>query len=310
VRENLTSQTRHNGVHERLANGLGWFSIGLGVAEVVAPGKVAGLIGAPNRNRTRKVLRTYGFREIAAGVGILSNRRPAGWVWGRVGGDLMDLASLGSAMNSRGANRTRLMTATAAVLGVTALDVVCGQQLTAQTNGHAKSADHSVRIAKSAIIDRSAEDLYRFWRNLENLPAFMTHLESVQVTGNRSHWKAKGPLGKTVEWDAETTGDEPDSRIAWRTLGGSIVEHSGSVRFERAPGGRGTLVTVEMNYMPPGGAIAAKAARLAGMDPGDRIERELHAFKQLMETGEIVKSDASIYPGMHAAQPSAEPVPA
>jgi uncharacterized membrane protein len=289
---------------ERLANALGWFSIGLGLAELAAPRALAQLIGVKDEDKTRNVLRGYGMREIAAGIGILSRPQPAGWLWGRVAGDLLDLSSLGSALGSSRSNRVRVGAATAAVIGVTALDVRCALQLQrgSTTGGSAKTGD--VRVTKTIIVNRSPEEVYRFWRDLANLPTFMKHLESVQVTGdNRSHWKATGPGGKTVEWDAEIVEDQPNTRIAWRSLEGSDIDNSGSVQFERAPGGRGTLVRVELRYTPPGGVVSATLAKLFGEEPGQQVDDDLRAFKQVLETGEVVKSDASIHRGMHVAQP-------
>ncbi len=299
---------------ERLANGLGWFSIGLGLAELAMPGKLAQFIGIPDKDRSLSVMRFYGLREIAAGVGILSQPKPTGWLWARVAGDAVDLVSLGSAMADDNADRTKVATATAAVLGVTALDILCAQRLSGNGNtqsGAGNTSEQSsgkseVRLTQTIIINRSAEELYRFWRDFNNLPDFMAHLASVQVTGgNRSHWVANGPGGKKVEWDAEIVDDQPNSHIAWRSLPGSDVDNSGSVRFERAPGGRGTLVKVQIEYAPPGGVLGAKIAKLFREEPGQKVEDDLRAFKQLMETGEVAKSDASIHRGMHAARPSA-----
>ena len=289
---------------ERLANALGWFSIGLGLAELAAPRALAQLIGVKDEDKTRDVLRGYGMREIAAGIGILSRPQPAGWLWGRVAGDLLDLSSLGSALGSSRSNRVRVGAATAAVIGVTALDVRCALQLQrgSANGGSAKTGD--VRVTKTVIVNRSPEEVYRFWCDLANLPTFMKHLESVQVTGdNRSHWKATGPGGKTVEWDAEIVEDQPNTRIAWRSLEGSDIDNSGSVQFERAPGGRGTLVRVELRYTPPGGVVSTTLAKLFGEEPGQQVDDDLRAFKQVLETGEVVKSDASIHSGMHVAQP-------
>lgn len=292
--------------HERLANGLGWFSIGLGLAEVVAPQKLANLIGVADGSKTRNVLRAYGAREIAAGVGILTRPRPAGWMWGRVAGDVLDLTSLGSAMASSGVNRTRVAIATAAVAGVTALDVCCGQELSRSSGRGASEQRGKIRTLKSIIVNRSTEDVYQFWRDFSNLPTFMSHLNSVEMQDDkRSHWKMKAAAGRTVEWDAEMVEDQPNSRIAWRSLGNSDVNHSGSVAFEPATGGRGTVVKVELQYEPPGGALTANIAKLFRAEPGQQIEDDLRAFKQVMETGEVTKSDASIHSGMHAAQPPA-----
>lgn len=295
-----------NGNGERLASALGWFSIGLGVAELLAPTALAKLIGVKDRSRTRNLLRIYGVREIAAGVGILTQPQSAGWVWSRVAGDLVDLSSLGSALNSSRSNRGRVGTATAAVLGVTALDVLCAQQLSQDSANGGAVQNRSIHdVTKTIIIDRPAEEIYRYWRDLSNLPGFMKELESVQVLGNtRSHWRARAAAGKTVEWDAEIVDDQPNSSIAWRSLEGSDFENSGSVRFEHAPGDRGTLVRVELRYTPLGGVIGAGIAKFFRAEPGQQIEQDLRSLKQLMETGEIAKSDASIHRGMHPAQPS------
>jgi len=293
---------------DQIATGLGWFSIGLGLTEILAPGSLARFIGVSDDDGNRSLLRFYGIREVAAGVGILTQPRPAGWLWGRVAGDLLDLASLGNAMKSDRNEPSKLTAATAAVVGVTALDVYCARQL---SNGHSQQAgvaeDSGVEVRKSVFINRPPEEVYRFWHNFQNLPRFMTYLESVQETGNgRSHWVANATGGRRVEWDAEITDDQPNSLLAWRSLEGSDIPNSGSVRFEAAPGNRGTYVKVEMRYDPPGGAVGAAIAKLFGTEPGQQIDHDLRLFKQIIETGEIVKSDASIHSGMHPAQPPAE----
>ncbi len=240
---------------ERLANGLGWFSIGMGLAQVIAPEKVAQLVGVRTAEGTCSVLRTCGYCEIAAGIGILY-AQPL----------------------SRRKSRDR--------------------------GGRVAASNDSGQVKKTLIINRPPDEVYRFWRDLEKLPSFMSNLESVRVTGERtSHWKAKGPAGSTFEWEAEITEDQPNSRIAWRSIGSSEVNNSGTVRFDRATGGRGTLLTVELQYAPPGGAISASVAKLFGSEPGQRVEQDLRLLKQILETGEIAKSDASIHEGMHMAQP-------
>jgi hypothetical protein len=132
----------------------------------------------------------------------------------------------------------------------------------------------------------------------------------VQTTGDgRSHWKAKAPAGTTVEWDAETVADRPNELIAWRSLPGSAVDNSGVVRFVPAPGQRGTEVHVELSYTPPAGALGATAAMLFGTEPGQEISEDLRVFKQVIETGEVVRSDASIHRRPHSAQPPERPIP-
>jgi uncharacterized membrane protein len=273
---------------EKIARGLGWFSIGLGVAEILAPRSLAKLIGL--RGNPSGLLRMLGAREITSGIGILTGRQPnANWMWSRVGGDAMDLALLGGAFRSRKSNRNKLAMATAAVAGVTALDAICSQRLS-RLNG-ARGAG-VVRVAQAVTINRSPEELYRFWRDFQNLPRFMKHLESVRATGDRrSHWSAKAPAGRTVEWDAEITEDRPNELIAWRSLEGSDVDSVGSVRFERAPGGRGAIVRVEMRYSPPAGRVGATVAKLLGEGPEWRIKDDLRRFKQIMEAGEIITTE-------------------
>ena len=288
---------------ESLTNGLGWFSIGLGLAEVAAPGALAGMIGIRDSSKNRTLLRLYGLRELAAGVGILTQPRPAGWLWARVGGDVVDLLSLTSAAESPRNGKARLGLAMASVLGVTAADIFCAAQL---SEGKPAGEGSSEAMAvKSIIVDRPIEEVYNFWRDFEQLPRFMSYLQSVRYTGDRrTHWIAKGPAGTKIAWDAETTAEEPNRLIAWRSVEGSEFENSGSVRFERAPGNRGTLVRVELDYSS--NRAASALGKLMRMDLGRRIVHDLRRFKQVMEIGEITKSEASVHTGMHAAQP--EPV--
>lgn len=274
----------------KLAQGLGWFSLGLGLAELLAPravAKVAGLQGAHTG-----LIRLYGLREIASGVGIFSQRKPAEAVWSRVAGDAIDLASLGSAFAAPGAKKGRLAFATASVLGVTALDVMCAQQLSSSNGSH----NREVEVTRSVVINAPAEQLYNYWHNFEQLPSFMKHLESVTATGDRrSHWIAKAPGGTTVEWDAEVTEDEPNHRIAWRSDQNADVYNSGSVTFEPAVGGRGTVVRVEMRYEPPFGWLGVTLAKLFGEEPEQQVSEDLRRFKQVIETGEVVLSEATLF---------------
>ena len=279
---------------ESLAVGLGWFSIALGAAEVLAPGSVARLIGVNERDENSTTwLRAMGAREIGNGLAILAQPDRAAWLWSRVGGDALDLSLLGSAMAQDDADRGRLGAATAAVLGVAALDLVCARQLSSEgSRPVGRARQRGVRVERTETINRSIDEVYQFWRNFENLPRFMRHLESVEVIGERrSRWRAKGPAGLTVEWEAETLQDRENEWIAWRSVEGSQVENSGSVRFARAPGARGTEIRVQLLYVPPAGAIGRGIAWLFGEEPAQQIREDLHRFKQLMETGEIPLSD-------------------
>ena len=112
----------------KLSQGLGWFSVGLGLAEAIAPDAVARVIGMDEKPEYRPLLRVFGLREIASGVGLLTSGRMSGWLWGRVAGDAMDLAVLGFASESKRANRTRLAVAAFDVAGVAALDFLTAKQ--------------------------------------------------------------------------------------------------------------------------------------------------------------------------------------
>jgi len=146
-------------------------------------------------------------------------------------------------------------------------------------------AGSGVKVEQTVTINRPAEDLYRYWRNFENLPQFMRHLKSVTVNGNRSHWVAKAPLGMSVEWDAEVYTDRRGEVISWRSLDGSEVDTAGSVHFTPAPGGRGTEVRVVLKYDPPAGKVGAAVANWLGEAPEQQIAEDLASFKRLMEAG-------------------------
>jgi len=144
------------------------------------------------------------------------------------------------------------------------------------------------KLTTAVTIDRPAAELYAFWRELSNLPRFMSYVESVETLGNgRSRWRVKVVGGKTISWDAEFVNDIPGQLIAWRTVESAEVDHAGSVRFESHPGGRGTQVKVTMEYRPIAGDLGIAAAKLLGADPKKLIETDLQHFKQLMESGEI-----------------------
>jgi uncharacterized membrane protein len=144
-----------------------------------------------------------------------------------------------------------------------------------------------VKIEESTTINRAPEELYAYWRKLENLPRVMPHLVSVTDTGNnRWHWVAKGPTGN-VEWDAEIITDRPNELIGWRSLPGSTVATAGSVHFQPAPGNRGTEIKVVLSYNPPAGQLGAAIAWLTGYDPQTEVREDLRNFKRIMETGSV-----------------------
>ncbi|HET7158830.1 MAG TPA: SRPBCC family protein [Burkholderiales bacterium] len=290
---------------ERVARGLGWFSIGLGAAELLAPRLIAGLTGA---HKHPGLMRLHGLREIATGLFIFSQgRKSARGVWARVAGDAMDLGTLAVAAVSPRTNKVGVAFAAAGTLAVTAVDLACAQQLSRETG--AMTDESAIRVKRSIVINRSAEEVYNFWRNLENLPRFMYHLESVQqIEDGVWHWVTKGPGGMRVEWDAQITADRPNELLAWRSLEGSTVYNAGQVRFETRPAGRGTIVRVEMEYIPPAGVAGAAFAMLFNAAPEQQIYDELKRLKQVMETGEVLRSDGSPEGAGRITQRPAQPM--
>lgn len=145
-----------------------------------------------------------------------------------------------------------------------------------------------VKVSCAVIIDRPAQELYRFWRDLNNLPRFMSRLETLEIVGeDRSRWTFRAFAGQKLSWDAAIINDVPNEIIAWRSLDGADLDHAGTVRFEPASGGRGTVVRVVMEYRPPAGKFGVGVAKLMGAEPKQVIEADLRRFKQLMESGEL-----------------------
>lgn len=163
------------------------------------------------------------------------------------------------------------------------------ETLGVRTSGQGEPYERGISVKKSITIgNKTPEELYKFWRNFENLPIFMKHLESVRVIDDKhSHWVARAPRGGTVEWDAEITYERENDMISWRSLEESDISNAGSVRFERAPAGRGTTIRVSLQYNPPAGKIGSTIAKLFGEEPDQQIREDLRRFKQLMETGEV-----------------------
>ncbi len=270
-----------------LGMALGWFSIGLGLAGLLMPRATARTAGLDGRVRT---LQAVGLRELASGAGILLRPHRPGWLWSRVAGDAMDLGLLALA-SRRGQGRgrdNRIILASALVAGITVLDMLAAWENQRLVRAGSRDAPGAIRIRKSLNINRSPEACYQFWRNFENFPSFMQHVDEVQVLdASRSHWKVRAPFGRQVEWTAELASDVPAQQLGWRTLPGAEIEHAGVVRFSPGIGGRGTRVQIDLSYRAPLGKTGTHIARLLGEEPSQQIEDDLRRFKQLIETGEI-----------------------
>jgi uncharacterized membrane protein len=143
-----------------------------------------------------------------------------------------------------------------------------------------------ILVDRSVQIDLPPHEVYRFWRDFENLPHFMDHLEAVWMIGDhRYHWVAEAPAGMSVEWDADVILERPAELIAWRSRPGSQIPNEGSVRFEERVGGLATEVHVSLRYYPPAGRIGAWIAKLFGEEPGQQIEQDLEHLKDILESG-------------------------
>ncbi len=205
------------------------------------------------------------------------------------------LAFFGLSKRSVGGTLTALLGGTLIYRGLTGHCDVCelmGKTQNEETFGgaHAQSAaipgHGGILVHKVVTVNKPADELYAFWRKLENLPRFMNHLQSVEETdATHSHWVATAPAGTSVSWDAEIIRDNPSELIAWRSTEGSTIPNSGSVRF--VPKGSETEVKVNLEYQPPGGTLGALFAKLFGEEPQQQVNEDLLRFKQLMETGEI-----------------------
>jgi uncharacterized membrane protein len=313
---------------ERLAGFLAWFSFGLGVAQLTGPGTMNQLAGIRDEEKTRLWQRIVGIRELGHFAMIqATGRRRALPIWTRVAGDATDLTLLALAWRRNRKSAVRLAIATGNVIGITAVDLYAALRLSrrkaeaaegregerGERPRHGANGGGPMHVKAAVTVRRAREDVYGFWRNFENLPTFMAHLDSVEDKGHRrSHWRVTGPAGAKVEWDAELEEDRPGRLIAWHSLEGSGVENSGRVRFVDAPRNQGTEVHVEFDYDPPAGRVGELLAKAFGEEPTQQAKDDLRRFKQVMETGFVVRSEASpegISARRHLKQRPAKPLP-
>lgn len=274
-----------------LGKALGVASFALGAPLVAIPGRMAKLIGLEDTPGTRALTRAVGVRELSAGAGILAQpQKPVPGMWSRVAGDGMDAALLLSGLRSA-RDRRRVVVALAAATGIAALDVFTTAKLSRRTHPSRTSDGGAFTVSAGVTVNHPAEEAYALWRDFARLPEFMTHLRSVSADGG--HWVAEAPIKKAVEWDAVIVTDEPGRLLAWKSAPGADVPNSGSVRFARAPGDRGTEVLVELTYEPPGGKLGNAVAGLLGQEPRQQVTDDLRRFKQILETGEVMRSDGS-----------------
>jgi uncharacterized membrane protein len=303
-----------------LARVLGLFSLGLGLVQLVAPRRLLTTIGVRPTDRAAAITRLVGARELTAAAGLVPRKNPTAWSWARVAGDAMDIGLMARALTGRENDKRRVSAAFVSVIAITAVDLVSSLVLTSESKPRGTATtDGGVRTIRRAVTVRvPRQQAYEMWRDFGNLPRFMKHLEEVRVLDDRrSHWRAKAPAGSTVEWDAEIYEDRTGEVIGWRSTDGSQIANSGRVRFVEAPGDRGTEVHVELAYKPPLGVIGATFAQLLGEEPAQQASDDLRRFKQIVETGRVPWSEATIEdrkvkqrPAQPAEQPEREPVAA
>jgi uncharacterized membrane protein len=226
-----------------LARFLGWFSFGLGVPQLLAPRAFTQGIGAKYDDGTRAATQIVGVREIVAGAGILASRRPAPWLWARVGGDVMDLALLGAALRSKRERPERLGGATAFVVGALAADLTAALRHS-RTHEPVHAAEEHRHVRAAITVWRPREEVVGFWETFEHEPSF-------------------------------------------------IHEDGALVRFAPSPDQLGTEITFDMHWEPPLGTVGDTVAKLFGAEPEQQVEDDLRRFKQVMETGEVIRSDGS-----------------
>lgn len=196
------------------------------------------------------------------------------------------------------------------VSGINAIDTFAARRSSEPSQRAALEVDEAEgarTVTAVTTIRRPVEVVYEFFRDLRNFPRFMAHLDSVEPRGpGRSRWRMRGVGGRTFDWEAEIIEERPGQLLAWRSLPGADVDNRGAVRFVAAPGGRGTEVHADIQYAAPAGALGVLVATLLGFEPGQQARGDLRRLKQVLETGEVVHSDASIHRFMHAAQPPTE----
>jgi uncharacterized membrane protein len=250
-----------------LAQFLGWFSGALGVPQIVAPDRMNRLIGVKDDAETRFTQRAVGVQELACFAGILSRPRPVGWLWARVAGDVTHLGLLGLAFKNKRQDEKRLSAATANVAGIFVTDLFEAVRMT-RSQDQPTEEEHAMDVRAAVTIRGPLEEVY-------------------------AAWSASDPLPMLAEWASEVIEATPNQVIVWRSIEGTDVRHSGSVRFETAPGDRGTEVHVALEYELPGGKLGETVAKVFGEDPGQKVKDDLRRFKQVLETGEVVRSDGS-----------------
>jgi uncharacterized membrane protein len=227
---------------DSLAQFLGWFSLGLGTAQLLAPKAMCRLVGASGEGLSKHAMRAMGVREATQGIAILTRPRPTTWIWSRVGGDALDLALLGL-VAARG-NAKRAVFAMVNVVAVSVPDAYEARHLSRKRG----PVHEAMRVRKAVTINRPREEVEQAWAGAQELRE-------------------------------------------------KILDAGAAVSFSSAPGARGTELAVDLTQDPPAGDLGGAVLKLTGKDLATQLADDLRRFKQLVETGEVARSDAT--PGGH-----------
>lgn len=279
----------------QITTGLGWFSIGLGLVELFGPRRLTRTFGASYQT---PLYQLAGVRELASGIGLLLSRDKSPWLWARAAGDAMDIALLGIGHGRH--RKGRVVTALLTLAGIAALDLWTAQRMQEReeqsvygAGAHAGGRGWrlgAMDIERSITINRSPQELLVLWQMPDTLPRIMAHIADIQQLGEgRARWTIPIPFGQPLSWQTEITEADPDRGLRFQSdqTAGALIP-SGAVHFSKAPASRGTVMTLHVRFNPPAGAAGRTVARLLGdAMPAALIDKSLHYFKALAETGEI-----------------------
>lgn len=242
--------------------------------------------------------RRYWWAQEKSRAGSINMSDSERWVSAILGGSMVALG-----LRRRGFGRLLTMGAGVAMLA----RARSGHSMVYERAGLSSAgidAGSGFTIERSVTVNRPIDEVYSYWRDFENLPKFMDHLDAVVLLGNgRSHWDMRGPGDLKVEWDAEIVEDRRNELISWRSLPGSQVEHSGSVHFAYAPGGKGTEVRLKMRYVPPGGAAGFAITKFLNKMTEQQVAEDLRRFKELLEAGVVPTTEGQAHGGPKSETP-------
>jgi uncharacterized membrane protein len=288
---------------QRTTTGLGLLSLGLGLFGSLAPGAASRILGAKDCDRTRRAIRAASFAQAVGGILVLTRRRATPWLWAGVAGDAIELALVANATSAGALPVSRALLTGAGFVG---LAITAAGAALRTSKVAPDGLPRNIHLNADVTVQRSTREVYQAWRDLQSLPRFMSHVESVSPDGDKVRFRARLPVGMALEWEVELKEDVPGEKISWTSTEDSPIRNHGAVSFQPAPGNRGTQVHLVLDYEPPAGALGQAFMQLFGAVPREKMRADLRKFKQILETGSVMQSDASVHTGAHPARPSAD----